>query len=331
MAFDGLRAKTIEVQPGRNSPVKDRGYVSTKAEASGDDKGNNISVFVRVRPLTKEEKARGEKSCVQVMKDTQFIKVVDYGYGYNALTRKFQFDGCLGHEVRQDQIMEKCQVQRLLDSVLEGYCSAVIACGQTGSGKTYTMCGRNEERSSQEDGLIAQCVTYIFAAMRNHVTGRKRCYSLRASYYEVYNEQVNDLLRLDCAPRDVKWSVKEGYYVDNLLLVDCDSVDDVFSVLNEGAKNRKVGSHELNKDSSRSHCIMTLHVDSSTEIEDGSPIVQYGKMLFVDLAGSERLKKSRSSGDMLKETGNINRSLFTLGKVISALAEGKKGDLVPYR
>mgnify|MGYP002775912778 CR=1 FL=1 len=77
----------------------------------------------------------------------------------------------------------------------------------------------------------------------------------------------------------------------------------------------QVGSHDLNKDSSRSHCIMTLHVDSITEIEGGSPIVRYGKMLFVDLAGSERLKKSRSSGDMLKETGNINRSLFTLGKV----------------
>ncbi|KAI5074805.1 hypothetical protein GOP47_0010766 [Adiantum capillus-veneris] len=265
------------------------------------------------------------------MKDTQFIKVVDFGYGYNALTRKFQFDGCLGHEVGQDQIMEKCKVQRLLDSVLEGYCSAVIACGQTGSGKTYTMCGRNEDKSTHEDGLIAQCVTYIFKTMRKELPGCKRTYSLRASYYEVYNEQVNDLLRLDCAPRDVKWSVKEGYYVDDLLLVDCESVDDVFSVLNEGAKNRKVGSHELNKDSSRSHCIMTLHVDSTSEIGNGTPIVRYGKMLFVDLAGSERLKKSRSSGDMLKETGNINRSLFTLGKVISALAEGKKGDLVPYR
>jgi hypothetical protein len=94
----------------------------------------------------------------------------------------------------------------------------------------------------------------------------------------------------------------------------------------------QVGSHELNKDSSRSHCIMTLHVDSLCDITgDGHPIVRYGRMLFVDLAGSERLKKSKSSGEMLKETGSINRSLFTLGKVISALSEGKKGDVVPYR
>ncbi|KAH7293487.1 hypothetical protein KP509_28G028000 [Ceratopteris richardii] len=330
MACD-IRAKNIDVLPGRKSPTKENGSMKTNVEVDADGKSNNISVFVRVRPLTREEKARGEKSCVQVLKDTQFIKVVDYGYGYNALTRKFQFDGCIGHEVGQDQVMEKCKVQRLLDSVLEGYSSAVIACGQTGSGKTYTMCGRNEDRTTHGDGLIAQCVTYLFEAMKKDHSGNQRSYSFRASYYEVYNEQVNDLLRLDCAPRDVKWSVKDGYYVDDLLLVDCECVDDVFSVLNEGAKNRKVGSHDLNKDSSRSHCIMTLHVDSCSEIGDGAPIVRYGKMLFVDLAGSERLKKSRSSGDMLKETGNINRSLFTLGKVISALAEGKKGDLVPYR
>eukprot|EP00249_Psilotum_nudum_P005033 c18522_g1_i1 orf=330-641(+) len=76
---------------------------------------------------------------------------------------------------------------------------------------------------------------------------------------------------------------------------------------------------------------MTLFVDSTYKMVDGSSMARYGKMLFVDLAGSERLKKTRSSGDMLKETGNINRSLFTLGKVIAALAEGKKGDLVPYR
>nr|AMS24259.1 kinesin OrphIII protein [Marsilea vestita] len=325
-----MAAKTIEVHPGRTSPLK-----GTKNDAFVDEKGSNINVFVRVRPLTKDENTRGDKPCVQVLKDTQFIKVVDYGYGYNALTRKFQFDGCLSHEVKQKQVMEKCRVSRLLDSVLEGYSSAVIACGQTGSGKTFTMCGRNneQERNTEDDGLIAQCVSYIFSAMKKFDdAGEKMSFCLKASYYEVYNEQVNDLLRLDCAPREVKWSLKDGYYVDNLLLVECESVDDVFSVLSEGAKNRKVGSHDLNKDSSRSHCIMTLYVDTVTDIGDGSPpIVRYGKMLFVDLAGSERLKKSRSSGEMLRETGNINRSLFTLGKVISALAEGKKGDLVPYR
>ncbi len=137
--------------------------------------------------------------------------------------------------------------------------------------------------------------------------------------YEIANlGQVNDLLRLDAAPRDVKWSSRDGFYVENLLLVDCDTLEDVFSVLNEGGKNRKVkniqlhliwkctgyvcfmrlhgrqkkfllhckklwkttfvqvGSHELNKDSSRSHCIMTLHVDSLCDITgDGHPIVRY--------------------------------------------------------
>ncbi len=103
----------------------------------------------------------------------------------------------------------------------------------------------------------------------------------------------------------------------------------------EGHKNRKVGSHDLNKDSSRSHSILTIYI--ITEIStDGNPnnaVKKYGKVSFVDLAGSERLKESKSQGDMIKETGNINRSLFVLGKVISMLTSDKKNQKqhIPYR
>jgi hypothetical protein len=102
--------------------------------------------------------------------------------------------------------------------------------------------------------------------------------------------------------------------VEDLMLVECATVDDLVAVLHEGMKNRKSGSHELNKDSSRSHSILTVYIIS--EIQNEAQVLKrYGKLSFVDLAGSERLKESKSVGEMVKETGNINKSLFTLGKV----------------
>ncbi|KAJ7533278.1 hypothetical protein O6H91_13G040500 [Diphasiastrum complanatum] len=310
---------------------------STKKQHSQQPEGkSNIHVYVRVRPLSNEEIAQGEKFSVQLSRDEQSIKVLDRGYSSSSIA--FQFDGCIGPTVGQEEMMQKLRLQKLLNKVLEGYSSTVMAYGQTGSGKTFTMSGRQEflqasnNLKSPTDGLIARAVTYLFGATKSQSTeNNPKSFTIKASYFEVYNEQVNDLLRLNCAPREVKWSPNEGFYVADLLLVECEMVDDVFSVLDEGAKNRKMGSHNLNKDSSRSHCVMTLHMDSHWKLDDGPTIIRHGRMIFVDLAGSERLKKTKSSGDMLKETGNINRSLFTLGKVISALAEGKRKDVIPYR
>jgi kinesin family member 12 len=109
------------------------------------------------------------------------------------------------------------------------------------------------------------------------------------------------------------------------MVVECTSQQDLTAVLHEGMKNRKSGSHELNKDSSRSHSILTVYLISETASkEDGHIFKKYGKISFVDLAGSERLKESKSQGEMIKETGQINKSLFTLGKVISMLSSSEK-------
>lgn len=102
-----------------------------------------------------------------------------------------------------------------------------------------------------------------------------------------------------------------------------------------GHRNRRIASHEMNKDSSRSHSLLTLYVESETVDEaDGRPVPRFGKVVFVDLAGSERLKESQSEGQTKVETGSINKSLFTLGKVIATLSDSGKGKTdthIPYR
>lgn len=120
------------------------------------------------------------------------------------------------------------------------------------------------------------------------------------------------------------------------MVVECTSIQDLVAVLHEGIKNRHSGSHELNKDSSRSHSILTVYLISETENkEDNHVFKKYGKISFVDLAGSERLKESQSEGIMAKETGQINKSLFTLGKVISMLSSKDShkmnGKYIPFR
>ncbi len=135
-----------------------------------------------------------------------------------------------------------------------------------------------------------------------------------------YNEQVRDLLNADGggASLPLRWNAEHGFFVENQVVVECQQLDDLVAVIAEGHLNRRVGAHELNQDSSRSHCLLTVHIESQlVDAADGHARTLLGKLTFVDLAGSERLKETKSVGDMRKETANINRSLFTLGKVIS--------------
>ncbi len=220
-----------------------------------------------------------------------------------------------------------------MESVLDGYSVTIFAYGQTGSGKTYTIMGRDDsinERllsNDQYTGLIPKTVKYIWSVFSN----RSENIFVKASFLEIYNEQINDLLNTKNTNLNVRWNNQQGFFVEGLSVIDCKKPEDVVEVILEGHKNRKVGSHELNKDSSRSHCILTLYLISEFS-QNGQTFKRYGKISFVDLAGSERLKETKSAGEMVKETGNINKSLFVLGKVISSLTDKKNTkNYIPYR
>ncbi|DAZ98814.1 TPA: LOW QUALITY PROTEIN: hypothetical protein N0F65_000970 [Lagenidium giganteum] len=266
-------------------------------------------------------------------KETKEMQVVSPNANGRELVRSFQFDLCASEEWTQGNFFRSCGVTALLDSVVEGYLATVFAYGQTGSGKTYSMSGIEEllaaaRKKSLEpvsgqfssrsqtmdvelsDGIIPRALKHLYALFENAPKNVK--FVVRASYCEIYNEHVHDLLNPASGS------------------LHCDTIDDIMAVVQEGHKNRRVGSHEMNKDSSRSHSIMTVHVDrKTTDSVDGHVVTKFGKVSFVDLAGSERLKETRSSN--AEETSNINRSLLTLGKVISALATKTKPDFIPYR
>jgi len=182
-------------------------------------------------------------------------------------------------------------------------------------------------------GLIAKAIKYLW----NQVNNKKEKYFLKVSYMEIYNEQINDLLNIKATNLQMRGTQNNSFFVEGATVIECKHPNEVVEILLEGNKNRKVGSHELNKDSSRSHSIFTIYVISESLSEEGQIIKKYGKVSLVDLAGSERLKESKSQGDMVKETGNINKSLFILGKVISVLTDKKDNNTnnkkmhIPYR
>jgi hypothetical protein len=180
--------------------------------------------------------------------------------------------------------------------------------------------------NDQNTGIIPKAVKYIW----NAVSSRNEIFFIKVSFLEIYNEQINDLLNPKNTNLEIRWNQKQGFFVEGLLVIDCKQPSDIVEVVIEGNRNRKVGSHDLNKDSSRSHSILTIYIISEF-FSDGNKFKKYGKISFVDLAGSERLKESNSQGDMIKETGKINRSLFVLGKVISALTDKKSKQYIPYR
>ncbi|KAE9103550.1 hypothetical protein PF007_g14371 [Phytophthora fragariae] len=312
------------------------------------------------------ERARGDLSLFRFLpKESTTLQVVSLASGSNnpnsgsarELVRSFQFDLCASEELSQGQFFRACGVIPLLESVVEGYLATVFAYGQTGSGKTYSMSGLDEllagtgprdERMGvsssaleNSDGLIPRALKHLFALLEQAPVEVKTV--VRASYCEIYNEQVFDLLNPGSGALNVRWNARAGFYVQDLLVVRCDSLSDVLAVVDEGHRNRHVASHGMNADSSRSHSLLTVHVDR-TETRDSDSgqshgVTRYGKMSFVDLAGSERLKETRSNN--AEETSNINRSLLTLGKVISALAASSSGSntgamsgtshFIPYR
>ncbi|KAB2060440.1 hypothetical protein ES319_A10G017500v1 [Gossypium barbadense] len=295
----------------------------------------NIRVFCRVRPLLPDDGAAAEDAIVSYPTSTESlgrgVDLIQSGQKY-----PFTFDKVFNHEASQQDVF--VEISQLVQSALDGYKVCIFAYGQTGSGKTYTMMGRPE--ASEQKGLIPRSLEQIFQSSQAlRAQGWK--YKMQASMLEIYNETIRDLLsnnrssgsdptRPENSVSGKQYTIKHdangNTYVSDLTIVDVSSISEISSLLRQAAQSRSVGRTQMNEQSSRSHMVFTLRISGINESTEQQ--VQ-GVLNLIDLAGSERLSRSGATGDRLKETQAINKSLSCLSDVIFALA--KKEDHVPFR
>ncbi|KAL7513645.1 hypothetical protein ACHAXN_010899 [Cyclotella atomus] len=286
-----------------------------------------IKVVFRVRPLNSKEKQDGREICTIAHENQGLIEIRNPSPegGGGEVSKTFAFDAVFSESSSQRQIYG-VSAAPVVQSVLEGYNGTVFCYGQTGAGKTHTMEGVNEP--SELRGIIPNTFEHIF----DHIAlnGSKDKYLVRASYFEIYNEEIRDLL--SSKPQislELKESPDSGVYVKDLTSTVVKSVEEIDNVLQKGKKNRIVGATLMNAGSSRSHSVFSIVVECCSSDEQGEHI-RVGKLNLVDLAGSERQSKTGATGERLKEATKINLSLSALGNVISALVDGKSQH-IPYR
>ncbi|XP_068106294.1 kinesin-like protein KIFC1 isoform X2 [Hyperolius riggenbachi] len=293
----------------------------------------NIRVFCRVRPTLQSERALPAGHILFPPNDEKAIaltKVEESHIGREksqSVKYDFNFDCTFPPSASQAAVFE--EISLMVQSALDGYPVCIFAYGQTGSGKTYTMEGP-DTACTQTMGMIPRAIHQIFSSAQElRIKGWE--YKFTASFLEIYNETIRDLLvsrpdkKLEYEVRKVNTTSNE-VHVTNLRYVEVSSVEEVQDLLLTAKTNRSVAKTALNDRSSRSHSVFQLKIEGKNSLRD----VQTSSVLsLIDLAGSERLDRSLSTGDRLKETQSINTSLSTLGMVITSLCN--KDAHIPYR
>ncbi|KAM6924754.1 kinesin-like protein KIF1B isoform 15-T15 [Xenentodon cancila] len=300
--------------------------------------GASVKVAVRVRPFNSRELSKDSKCIIQMQGNTTTIlnpkapkepaKTFSFDYSYWSHTTPE--DPCFASQNRVYNDIGK----EMLEHAFEGYNVCIFAYGQTGAGKSYTMMGKQEEG---QEGIIPMLCEDLFEKINEDSNKEELSYSVEVSYMEIYCERVRDLLN----PKNKgNLRVREhpllGPYVEDLSKLAVTSYTDIADLMDAGNKARTVAATNMNETSSRSHAVFTIvFTQKKHDSETDLSTEKVSKISLVDLAGSERADSTGAKGTRLKEGANINKSLTTLGKVISALAEvskkKKKSDFIPYR
>ncbi|XP_072267742.1 kinesin-like protein KIF13A isoform X2 [Pyxicephalus adspersus] len=303
---------------------------------------SKVKVAVRVRPMNRRELDLNTK-CIVEMEGNQTIlqpPPANTKQGENRKPPKvFAFDYCFwsmdetntSKYAGQEEVF-KCLGEGILDNAFQGYNACIFAYGQTGSGKSFSMMG-----TADQPGLIPRLCCALFLRA-TELENDSQTFKVEVSYMEIYNEKVRDLLD----PKGSRHSLKVrehkvlGPYVDGLSQLAVTTFEDIESLMSEGNKSRTVAATNMNEESSRSHAVFNIIVTQTLyDHQSGNSGERVSKVSLVDLAGSERVSKTGAAGERLKEGSNINKSLTTLGLVISSLADqaaGKgKNKFVPYR
>ncbi|KAM9037326.1 kinesin-like protein KIF1B isoform 7-T7 [Sarcophilus harrisii] len=299
--------------------------------------GASVKVAVRVRPFNSRETSKESKCIIQMQGNSTSIvnpknpkeAPKSFSFDYSYWSHTSPEDPCFAS---QNRVYNDIGKEMLLHA-FEGYNVCIFAYGQTGAGKSYTMMGKQEESQA---GIIPQLCEELFEKINDN-SNEEMSYSVEVSYMEIYCERVRDLLN----PKNKgNLRVREhpllGPYVEDLSKLAVTSYTDIADLMDAGNKARTVAATNMNETSSRSHAVFTIvFTQKKHDSETNLSTEKVSKISLVDLAGSERADSTGAKGTRLKEGANINKSLTTLGKVISALAEvskkKKKTDFIPYR
>ncbi|XP_030353814.1 kinesin-like protein KIF13A isoform X4 [Strigops habroptila] len=300
-----------------------------------------VKVAVRVRPMNRRELDLNTK-CIVEMEGNQTVlhpPPSNTKQGERKPPKVFAFDHCFWSmdesnttKYAGQEMVFKCLGEGILEKAFQGYNACIFAYGQTGSGKSFSMMGNAEQL-----GLIPRLCCALFQRISVE-ENESHTFKVEVSYMEIYNEKVRDLLDPKGSRQSLK--VREhkvlGPYVDGLSQLAVTNFEDIESLMSEGNKSRTVAATNMNEESSRSHAVFNIIVTQTLyDLHSGNSGEKVSKVSLVDLAGSERVSKTGAAGERLKEGSNINKSLSTLGLVISSLADqaaGKgKNKFVPYR
>ncbi|XP_077439620.1 kinesin-like protein KIF1A isoform X6 [Vanacampus margaritifer] len=306
--------------------------------------GASVKVAVRVRPFNSREMSKDSKCIIQMSGNTTTIINPKQAKDH----KSFNFDYSYWSHTTPEDVNYASQMlvykdigEEMLLHAFEGYNVCIFAYGQTGAGKSYTMMGKQDVKDQQ--GIIPLLCEDLFTKFNDN-TDNSMSYSVEVSYMEIYCERVRDLLN----PKNkgnlrVREHPLMGPYVEDLSKLAVTSYNDIQDLMDSGNKARTVAATNMNETSSRSHAVFNIiFTQKRHDADTENTSEKVSKISLVDLAGSERADSTGAKGTRLKEGANINKSLTTLGKVISALAEVDSGtnknkkkkkveNFIPYR
>jgi len=277
-----------------------------------------LRVFCRVRPLNSRETKKGDHIAVDI--PDAFTVVVTKPDNEKQV---FNYDTIFGPTTTQSEVFY--EVKSLVQSAMDGYNITIFSYGQTGAGKTWTLYG-----SGSEHGVSPRTCEEVFRFV--HRDSERLDIGVKASMVELYNDQLRDLLNTAKKPPKLEFKMykqpdgQAAQRLEGAIETQVASSEDLAKVVATGLGNRKVRGTDMNAQSSRSHLLLTIHLNIT---EKASGRSRAGKITIVDLAGSERLAKSGATGDAQKEAIEINKSLTALGDVMMAFTS--KAKLIPYR
>ncbi|KAH7947227.1 hypothetical protein HPB52_008493 [Rhipicephalus sanguineus] len=290
----------------------------------------HIQVFVRCRPPNAMEKRNGFVRAVEVVPEKKEILVNDRVIPERTLRKSFTFDKVFGPDAKQIDVY-RAVMEPTIAEVMMGYNCTVFAYGQTGTGKTFTMEGdRSNVNLGWADDPLAGIIPRTLQQLFEELQSQDLEFTIKVSFLELYNEELFDLLSAHEDTSRMKIyedsSRKGSVIIQGLEEITVHNREEVFFILQKGAAKRQTAATLLNATSSRSHTVFSVTVHIRETTDDGEELVKTGKLNLVDLAGSENIGRS---GAIDRRARNINQSLLTLGRVITALVD--KAPHVPYR